>query len=324
MIGSHHIPITCDTGAEVTVVPAECVLPHQLTGDTCELKSFNQAKSEGKWCTVNITIDSVVFKRKAVTQSGESLGWSACLSLDMADEKEGNFLLDQMRRRAALSEKETLYLPPEVRDGALLSGVLAREAMVVRRRDKGRSLEKVEKPEDNTQADVPVQSTTVEAPQEKLKQEENEDIVGDGEKVCEVILVDAEKNLVSEEEEGEPLGGSATEKGTSDLTIKGIRTDIPRTKQAAATKDDKSLEAVYNLGLQDREGYHVEEGLLFRTRIDGMGDTVEQLCIPAGYCDKCLERAHNSFGHQGRNKLSMLLRPSFYWPNMSRDCVRYV
>ena len=229
-----------------------------------------------------------------MTQSGESLGWSACLSLDMADEKEGNFLLDQMRRRAALSEKETLYLPPEVRDGALLSGVLAREAMVVRRRDKGRSLEKVEKPEDNTQADVPVQSTTVEAPQEKLKQEENEDIVGDGEKVCEVILVDAEKNLVSEEQEGEPLGGSATEKGTSDSTIEGIRTDIPRAKLAAATKDDKSLEAVYNLGLQDREGYHVEEGLLFKTRIEqqdtvtnALKEHITALAIKAGINCPC-------------------------------------
>ena len=47
MIGSHHIPITCDTGTEVTVVPAECVLPHQLTGDTCELKSFNQLNQKG-------------------------------------------------------------------------------------------------------------------------------------------------------------------------------------------------------------------------------------------------------------------------------------
>ena len=47
-IGSHRLPITCDTGAEVTIVPAECVGPHQLTGESCELAAFNQTKSQGK------------------------------------------------------------------------------------------------------------------------------------------------------------------------------------------------------------------------------------------------------------------------------------
>ena len=47
-IGGHQLPITCDTRAEVTVVPAECVLPLQLSGETCELKAFNQTKSEGQ------------------------------------------------------------------------------------------------------------------------------------------------------------------------------------------------------------------------------------------------------------------------------------
>ena len=48
-IGNHRLPITCDTGADVTVVPEECVSPNQLTGETCELAAFNKTKSEGKW-----------------------------------------------------------------------------------------------------------------------------------------------------------------------------------------------------------------------------------------------------------------------------------
>ena len=39
---------------------------------------------------------------------------------------------------------------------------------------------------------------------------------------------------------------------------------------------------------------------------------------------KCLQAAHSSFGHQGRNKMLLLLRPHFYWPNTSRDCLAYV
>ena len=38
-VGPHRMPVICDTGAEVTVVPAESVDPSQLTGETCILRS---------------------------------------------------------------------------------------------------------------------------------------------------------------------------------------------------------------------------------------------------------------------------------------------
>ena len=124
-VGPYRLPITCDTGAEVTVVPVECVEPEQLTGEECELKAFNETKTTGKWCRVSITVGDTTFEKKAVTQPGDTIGWSACLSLDMADDKEGQLLLDKMRERAAMTKAQTLYLPPEVREGILLSGVLA-------------------------------------------------------------------------------------------------------------------------------------------------------------------------------------------------------
>ena len=48
-VGPYRLPITCDMGAEVTVVSAECVEPEQLTGEECELKAFNETKTTGKW-----------------------------------------------------------------------------------------------------------------------------------------------------------------------------------------------------------------------------------------------------------------------------------
>ena len=50
-VGPHRMPVTCDTGAEVTVVPEECVEPHQKTGETCVLRSFNDSKTTGECCT---------------------------------------------------------------------------------------------------------------------------------------------------------------------------------------------------------------------------------------------------------------------------------
>ena len=58
--------------------------------------------------------------------------------------------------------------------------------------------------------------------------------------------------------------------------------------------------------------------------MNSFGDPIEQLCIPAGFKDQCLQRAHSCFGHQGRNKMVSLLKPYFYWPNLSRDCQKFV
>ena len=130
-VGPHRMPVTCDTGAEVTVVPEECVEPCQKTGETCVLRSFNDTKTTGDCCTVTITVGESSFTKKAVTQPGADLGWSVCLSLDMADPRESQFLLREMTRRAAMTTEETLYVPPEVRDGFLVSGILVQEAQVV-------------------------------------------------------------------------------------------------------------------------------------------------------------------------------------------------
>ena len=87
-VGPHRMPITLDTGAEVTVVSAEAVEPHQFSGETKTLRAFNNGESTGKVCTVDISLGGQVFRKQAVTQPGESLGWSVCLSLDLTDPAE--------------------------------------------------------------------------------------------------------------------------------------------------------------------------------------------------------------------------------------------
>ena len=95
-ISLHRMPITMDTGAEVTVVPEEAVPPKQFSGDTRVLKSFNNAESSGRVCLVNVTIGDTILQKEAVTQPGASLGWSACLSLNLADEGERQILIQQI------------------------------------------------------------------------------------------------------------------------------------------------------------------------------------------------------------------------------------
>ena len=130
-VGKHRLPITCDTGADVSVVPQECVSPEQLVGKACEITSFNKTKSVGNLCNIEFYVSGKVFHRQAVTQPGELLGWTACLSLPFGNREELSFITNEMEKKSALAEEDTLYLPPEWKEGTLLSGVPVSEGTML-------------------------------------------------------------------------------------------------------------------------------------------------------------------------------------------------
>ena len=142
--------------------------------------------------------------------------------------------------------------------------------------------------------------------------------------VSEDILVSGDDVLVSAEAEGGTSGGSADPEGQEDLDVTTIRQGMSRCELAEETGSDPSLVPLLKLGELDREGYHVSQGLLFRTRRNMFDGKIEQLCVPQSQRSKCLTAAHTSFRHQGRNKMLMLLQPHFYWSNMSRSCRDFV
>ena len=350
-VGPHRMPVTCDTGAVITVVPAECVEPHQKTGELCVLRSFNDSKTTGECCVVEITVGDFKFEKEAVTQPGADLGWSVCMSLDMENSEECEFLVQQMKRRAAMSKEETLYVPPEVRDGYLVSGILVEEAQVVRVKSAkivpqggdgtvvepvvntdvcvaGETVNTSDRGLDSDRSEVPVkvnvsvQAAEAEALDSKVIVNKDEEKVGA--EVVEDVLVSSREGLVKDEKDGASLGGSAEPDELKELDVSAIRAGMSRETLAEDTRSDSSLEPLLKLGDMDKEGYHVSQGLLFRTRRDSFGSTIEQLCVPLSHRQKCLVAAHSSFGHQGRNKMLSLLRPHFYWPNISRSCRDFV
>ena len=147
---------------------------------------------------------------------------------------------------------------------------------------------------------------------------------GDEEEVVQTVEGNSELILVKDEADGELLGGSAETEGTVELPVQSIREGIPIEGMVADTNSDPSLATILKLAKLDKEGYHVSNGLVFRMRLDTFGTPQEQLCVPQKYRRQCLEAAHSSFGHQGRNRMVALLRPHFYWPCMAKDCVAYI
>ena len=322
-MGRHRLPITCDTGAQVTLVPEECVEPSQFTGETCVLATANDTKFEGKRCEIDVTIDGRVFHRKAVTQPGKLLRWTVCLSIDLGDRQEGLFVLDQMGKRAQLKDEEALYLPPEIKDGSVLSGVMVSEGNLVQQKEDETVGQPVQaqtrevEPDDQSTVQVQRNQDTDESG------EESDEAEGDRE-VSEQVLEIEQTPSVDVEVEGDTLGGSAEEEVQDTLSVERMKQSIPRTDLARATKEDKSLTQIYSLGENDKEGYHIQDGILFRTRLDVFGQPVEQICMPTVYQRNCLTLAHNNFGHQGRTKMVKLIKPYFYWPNMTKDCLTHV
>ena len=331
-VGPYRIPITLDTGADITVVPEEAVEQDQFTGETCELRSFNDGKSRGRKCVVKVTVGEHKLTREAVTQPGNSLGWSVCLRVNLADSGDRSILLDQIIRRADMQKKDLLYVPPKVREEFLLSGILVEEAQVV----KGVKW----KPPSSNQ--VPVPAATAEAPEPVIIQgvhdqgyqnegendsthevevEQNEE-EGDRDEVAVTAVEGNSKEvLVMEEVDDSTLGGSADR---VEFPVAAIREGMPRREMAMETATDTSLQAIRKLAELEKEGFHLSQGLIWRTRLDSFGKSIQQLCVPPSFRRKCLTAAHNSFGHQGRNKMVELLRPYFYWPNQSRTCRDHV
>ena len=314
-VGKHRLPITCDTGSDVTLVPEECVTKEQLTGDTCEVRAFNKSKFVGKVCNIDVTVHGKVFHRKAVTQPGESLAWTVCLNLPYSEQSDLLFILEEMKKKASLSDQETHYMPPEWKDGALRSGVLVSEGTVV----------EPEEPvlEEPVTQVVPVELPRTEPEPESERVEVVNEVAGE---MRESELDLAEVNLPSDlaEVAGDPLRGGASSEGMQDLSVQGMKADMPRTELAKATSDDKSLQHLYKLATLQKDGYYFRDGILLRTRLDVFGQTTEQICLPTPYRQKCLHLAHNNFGHQGRTKMTDLIRPFFHWPSMTRDCLAHV
>ena len=310
-VQDHFIPITCDSVAEITVVPEECVGADQLTGNSCTVASFRKQNSTGKDCVVQIQVGDRVFSRKVVMQPGEDIAWTACLSVEFSDRAEINYIMDQNDKKRGLEETDTSYMPPRMEDGTLQPAVVVSEGTLVG--------EEVNTPIVTLAPDPQCEEGKVIMSQADVEGELNR------EAECEESLGTEKKDAsVVAEVTGDVVGGSAEVEGLPELNVQSITSDEPRMKMAEATLTDTTLSTARALADKLSEGYYWVEGLIFRTRLDRLGDNREQLCLPAQYRGKCLTMAHEHFGHPGRNKMGDHIRKFFYWPSITADSIKHV
>jgi len=141
-----------------------------------------------------------------------------------------------------------------------------------------------------------------------------EEAYGDHDYVDEEVRGNEALALV--EAEGASLEGCAEQK--EGLVLEGLKGT--RSALVEETRTDETLHVARGLGERKAEGYRYENGVLMRTRLDRLGQTKEQICLPKGLREQCMALAHTKFGHMGRNKMCSLITPHFYWPSLSKHC----
>jgi len=114
--------VTCDTGAQVSVVPLECVAPDQLTGKLQKVKNFHGSQIESEVCHVIFKIGEREFDWKAVAVDGGVINWTPILKIPYQPRDEMLYILDKMNEKFKLQEQKQLYLPPVMVKGTLLNG----------------------------------------------------------------------------------------------------------------------------------------------------------------------------------------------------------
>ena len=161
-----------------------------------------------------------------------------------------------MDKKADLAEEQTLYLPPELKNGAILSGILVSEGTLVDPEEAPVVDDSLSHVAVTDVAETEVVAESVENGEDKVGEElvelrETEQILGEG-----------KDSSVLVEGDGVSLGGSADQEGTPDLTVEGISCSIPRTALPEATKGDDTLQNFYKLATLEKEGYYLKDGIL--------------------------------------------------------------
>ena len=209
---------------------------------------------------------------------------------------------------------ETWYLPAKIDNGVLMSGMLVSDGTLVDAcADTNKRVVDTDSHSEVKHVDESVNTTVEVAEVNELK--------GSGDNV----LVDEQSRpSVVAEAEGDLQGGSAEGEGDMGMLMDSMTQEEPRPMLVQAIEEDPSLATARALAKSQTEGYQVRDGIVFRTRLDKFGDARDQICLTKSYRTNCMKMAHDNFGHQGHNKMIDLIRPYFYWPTITKDCLSHI
>jgi len=117
------LPVTIDTGAQISIIPIECVKQDQMMGRKTVVKSFQGSIVEGEACIVTFSFSGRDFEREAVAVPGDTIHWTPCFQVSLSEGDDLDFLRDLAREKND-STGENMCVKPMMKGGRLLTGYM--------------------------------------------------------------------------------------------------------------------------------------------------------------------------------------------------------
>ena len=130
----------------------------------------------------------------------------------------------------------------------------------------------------------------------------------------------ADDVLVKAEVEGENMGGRAEYEEQELVKNLKLKNGLEVSELKKQTLLDESFETCRKLAEDNRQGYFCKDNVLMRSRMNDIGEQTVQIVVPKSHRDRILILSHEKCGHFGHKKMLVLIKRSFFWPGMGRDC----
>ena len=292
-VGDHFLPFVLDSGAHITVVPAEVVDEELISNETILIRDANGGLQKRRTAEVLLTIGSQHMTQKVAVAPGESLGGKGLLALDFG--RDEDFELVKRCREEAKRVR-----------AVQTRGQTANEEREEKMREEENMLGEFVPKDPDLYGGIAQKENS-----EQVQQAQVEDPIvavgGDEDSVVEASGI-AEESSEVEGRAGEKfLDLSCVKEGSSVEEIRKL------------TREDETLEIWKALADKGEKGFSWNEGLLVKRVLDCMFKLVNLIILPTQYRTKVLHLAHEKSGHFARRKTLQLIRRSFLWPLLAKD-----
>ena len=307
IVNGHEAQVLLDSGADISVVPADMVADSQLCQEQVAVKPFGASTAMLlPMADIEFTLGDVCWKeRVAVSPTVEGVNREVLCSLDLKSERGLQLVL-------------------------MANGVEQVDVARVTTRAQAKANSQEEKEEEvsiaecqpNVKPLVPSGREVCDEPGTREGQVVVQESLGSEVK-------EAEKNLVvvldsSEDEEEVEYRLTEYDEDEDSIVIPPVTAgSTDRAALVAESLSDPTLEGWRKGAEKGGDGLEWKDGLLYRTVADHDLDSVCLLVLPKSRRQKVLELAHERLGHMGARRVKSLIRQKFAWPGMGQDVIKH-
>ena len=307
IVNGHEAQVLLDSGADVSVVPADMVDDSQLCQEQVAVTAFGASTPMLlPMADIEFSLGEVSWKeRVAVSPTVEGVNREVLLSLDLKSERGLHLVL-------------------------IANGVEQVEVARVTTRAQAKANSQEEKEEKVSIAEcqpsvkplVPSGREVGDVPGTREGQVVVQESLGSEVKEVEenlVVVLDS-----SEDEEEIEYRLTEYDEGEESIEIPPVKAGSKdRAALVAESLSDSTLVGWRKGAEEGSDGLEWKDGLLYRTVADHDLDSVCLLVLPKSRRQKVLELAHESLGHMGARRVKSLIRQKFAWPGMGQDVIKH-